>query len=95
MWNKLLNRDNFFLGILLGMILPVIFYLLLYLMDMSVLALFDVHMLQKQEYLMLLSITINLFAIKYYFVNLKYDKTGRGVLLITFVKTLVYFLLIS
>ena len=95
MWNKLLNRDNFFLGILLGMILPVIFYLLLYLMDMSVLALFDVHMLQKQEYLMLLSITINLFSIKYYFVNLKYDKTGRGVLLITFVMVLGYFLLFS
>ena len=95
MWNKLFIRDHYFLGILLGIILPAIFYLLLYLMDMSVLAVFDEHMLQKQEYLILLSITINLFSIKYYFVNLKYDKTGRGVLLITFVQTLAYFLLFS
>lgn len=95
MWNKLFIRDNYLLGILLGIILPKVFYLLLYLMDMAVLAVFDVHMLQKQEYLILLSITINLFSIKYYFVNLKYDKTGRGVLLITFVMVLGYFLLFS
>ena len=95
MWNKIFLRDNYYLGILLGVILPVVFYLLLLLMDFIVVAAFDSHMLRKQEYLILLSITINLFSIKYYFVNLKYDKTGRGVLLITFVQTLVYFLLIS
>ena len=95
MWNKIFLRDNYYLGILLGILLPVVFYFLLLLMDMLVVATLDSHMLRKQEYLILLSITINLFSIKYYFVNLKYDKTGRGVLLITFVQTLVYFLLIS
>ncbi|MFU8844025.1 MAG: hypothetical protein ACNA7V_09490 [Bacteroidales bacterium] len=35
----------------------------------------------------------NLILIRYYFVNLKYDKTGRGVLLITFVLVIVLFVL--
>jgi len=53
---------------------------------------FSTHMLRKQEYLFLLSIAINLFAIKYYFVNLNYDKTGRGILLVTFALAMLYFL---
>ncbi|MEJ2594266.1 MAG: hypothetical protein P8100_03870 [bacterium] len=93
MWNKLLNQDNYLLGIAIGLALPVIFYALLYLLDMGVVAAFGQHMLRKQEYLLLLSIAINLFPIKYYFVNLQFDKTGRGVLVITFVKTLLYFVL--
>ena len=95
MWNKFFNRDDYVLGVLLGIVLPVIFFLVLYAMDLGVVALFGTHMLEKQEYLLLLSIAINLFAVKYYFVNLKYDKTGRGVLVITFAMTLVYFLFIS
>ena len=84
MWEKYFQKDQFFLGILLGLVLPAIFYLALYLLDMVVFSIFQTHMLDKQEYLYLLSLAINLLAIKYYFVNLKYDKTGRGILLITF-----------
>lgn len=95
MSNKFFKRDDYAFGVFLGLILPVIFFLLLYAMDLAVVALFNSHMLKKQEYLLLLSIAINLFSVKYYFVNLKYDKTGRGVLVITFAMTLVYFLFIS
>ena len=93
MWNKIFNRDNFLMGIVFGLVLPVLFYLGLYLLDLIVLSVFNTHMLAKHEYLYLLSIAINLFAIKYYFVNLKYEKTGRGVLIVTFVLTLVYFVI--
>lgn len=93
MWDKFLKRDNFVIGIVLGLLLPVIFYLALYLLDLLVVSIFDTHMLAKQEYLFLLSIAINLFAIKYYFVNLKYDKTGRGVLIVTFALTMIYFII--
>jgi len=92
MWEKLFKRDQFFVGIIFGLLLPVVFFIVLYLIDLLVLEMFNTHMLRKQEYLFLLSIAINLFAIKYYFVNLNYDKTGRGILIVTFALTLLYFL---
>ena len=92
MWEKLFKRDQFFAGIIFGLLLPVVFFMVLYLIDLLVLEMFNTHMLRKQEYLFLLSIAINLFAIKYYFVNLNYDKTGRGILLVTFALALLYFL---
>lgn len=92
MWEKLFKRDQFLAGILFGVLLPVVFFMVLYLIDLLVLEVFNTHMLRKQEYLFLLSIAINLFAIKYYFVNLNYDKTGRGILIVTFALTLLYFL---
>lgn len=92
MWEKIFKRDTFLFGVLFGIALPVIFYFVLFLLDMAVVDLFGQHMLKEQKYLYLLSIAINLFAIKYYFVNLKYDKTGRGILIVTFAFTLLYFL---
>ena len=93
MWEKLFKKDTFFVGILIGIILPALFYLVMILIDMGIVQLFNTHMLAKQEYLYLLSIAINLFAIKYYFVNLQYDKTGRGILLVTFALAIIYFVL--
>jgi hypothetical protein len=93
MWKNLFNRDNYLFGILLGIILPALFYAALLLLDYLVVLSFDAHMMRKQEYLLLLGITINLFPIKYYFANLKYDKTGRGVLVMTFVETILFFVL--
>jgi hypothetical protein len=92
MWDKIFNRDQLLFGILLGIVLPVILYLALYAMDIEVYKLFDSHIVAKPEYLFLLSVVINLFPMRYYFVNLKYDKTGRGVLLVTLILTLSYFL---
>lgn len=78
-------------GILLGLVLPVISYLFLLAMDESIYSGFGTHIVARHEYLMLLGITVNLFPIRYYFVNLKYDKTGRGVLLLTLILTLSFF----
>jgi len=93
MWKKIFKRNNFLLGIAIGVIFPAVFYLVLYFVDFLVLTLAGTHMLDRQSYLFLISIAINLFAIKYYFVNLKYDKAGRGILLVTFVFALIYFLI--
>ncbi len=42
--------------------------------------------------MMILAMAINLIPIRVYFVNLKFEKTGRGVLLVTFLSVLLYFL---
>ena len=91
MWNKLFVRDNFGFGILMGVLLPLVFLGVLYLIYKAVFLAFGVNILAEESYLFLLSIAANLFAIKYYFVNLKYDKTGRGILIVTFVFGLAYF----
>lgn len=93
MWDRYFRKDKFLLGIVIGILLPAIFYLFLYALDLVVIELANTHMLAKQQYLYLVSIAVNLFAIKYYFVNLKYDKTGRGILFVTFVFAMLYFLL--
>lgn len=93
MFEKLFKRDTFLAGLIMGFVLPGIFYLVIYLIDFVVFETFSTHMLAKQAYLYLLSIAINLFAIKYYFVNLQYDKTGRGILIVTFALAIVYFVL--
>lgn len=91
MLKKFFNKDGFVFGLLLGIILPALFYLVLYVLDMLVKSIFNFHLLSQQEYLLLLSLAINLLSIRYYFVNLKYDRTGRGVLIVTFAIALVYF----
>jgi len=41
--------------------------------------------------MVLISIFVNLFTLRYYLVNLRYDKTGRGILMLTFGLAMVYF----
>ncbi len=93
MWKRIFNRNHFGFGLLLGLLFPALLWLLLYALDILILSLFHTHILAKQEYLYILSLAINLLTIRYYFVNLKYDKTGRGILLVTFVYGIAYFVL--
>jgi|AntRauTorcE11898_2_1112593.scaffolds.fasta_scaffold00905_3 hypothetical protein len=87
---KWLKRDTTGLGIFLGIVLPaVLFFVIrggLHLLEMVV----DQASLQF-HYALLLSTTINLLTLRYYLVNLKYEKTGRGILAVTFVYIILYF----
>jgi len=85
------KKDNFLTGILIGIILPVLFYGALFGIDAVVFNSFGSHIVAKPQYLYLLSIVANLFPVKYYFVNKKSDKTGRGVLLVTVIFGMLYF----
>ncbi len=46
-----------------------------------------------ESMLQLLSPVINLFLIRYYFVSKKYEDSGRGVLLVTFVFVITFFII--
>ncbi|NOX86590.1 MAG: hypothetical protein GXO86_11620 [Chlorobi bacterium] len=93
MWDRFFNRDQFWFGLLVGLIFPAVLFLILYSVDMLAMDLWNTHIMVKQEYLYILSLVVNLLTIRYYFVNLKYDKTGRGILLVTFVLGITYFVL--
>jgi hypothetical protein len=80
------KRDNIWLGIVMALVLPVIFYFLIKLIS----GFFSTNPLTEST-IQLLALAINLLPFRYYLIRLKADKTGRGILLVTFVLALVYF----
>lgn len=83
----MLKKDNWILGIALGILLPLVIYGLILLamqewgrIDDSL----NVYYI-KESTMQLAGIFANMFIFRYYMVNLKFDKTGRGILMATFV----------
>lgn len=88
---KLLKRDNFLLGIIIGIIAPWIPFGILYSVIYFISTFYGgVHFVTTST-LQLLAIVINVLIMRYYLVKLKFDKTGKGLLLVTFMYILAYF----
>lgn len=85
------KKDNYFTGLLVGLLLPVVFYGVVWLIDMLLFSLFQVHLTRQTHYLYLLSAAINVIPIRYYLVNIKAEKSGIGVLVMTGIYILSYF----
>ena len=90
MINKL-KKDSLILGVILGLLLPLIIYVILNKGVFLVQEIFDLESFISNNKLMLIAIFFNLFLLRYYFVSLKFEKSGRGILLITFVYIITYF----
>ncbi len=90
---EFLKKDNYLLGVLLGLILPLFFYGVLYVLDLLVFQLMGAHVVEFPRYLYLLATIINLYPIRVYLVNLKFEKSGKGVLLVSLLEIIAYFLL--
>ena len=88
-----IKKDNYLTGLLLGVVAPIIFYGLLYLIDMLLYSFTGIHLTPQYHYLYLMSIAMNIILFRYYFVSLKAEKTGKGILLVTIVCILIYFFL--
>ncbi len=84
-----LRRDSWLMGILLGSIVPALTFGVVYGLVALVLFLFgkpmDTLSLDLVKKFILLSIVPSVFVMRYYLLKLKYDLTGRGILLVTFV----------
>ena len=85
------NRDSFVFGLIIGLLIPAIGFVVFYLMDMLAQSLFSKDQICKTTIMQLVSFALNLLAIRYYFVNLKFEKTGRGVLFVTFIYLFLFF----
>ncbi|HSV88788.1 MAG TPA: hypothetical protein VLH61_09110 [Bacteroidales bacterium] len=86
------KKDSWSFGIILGIVVPVIVFLITMLV---------LNLLEKADGLLyhpnqkapaLAGIAANLLFFRYYLVNLKFDKTGRGIILVSFVFILAIFL---
>ena len=77
--------DNFLVGLAIGSLLPVIFLVGLH-------TFFSEYLQSniKEDTIYVLSVMVNFFIFRYYLINLKKDKTGRGILLATFGHAFVY-----
>ncbi len=83
----MLKKDNWTLGIALGFLLPLAVYAIVF-FGMRKWGAIDDSMGEyflNDATMQLIAIFANMFTFRYYMVNLKYDKTGRGILLTTFI----------
>ncbi len=87
------NRNSIWFGALIGILMPMIVYAALYGSFMLYENLSGAAVNFDLELLQLISPVVNLPFIRYYFVNKKYDDTGRGLLLVTFVFIAAFFLI--
>lgn len=87
----MLKKDSIVFGVILGVLLPALLFLILNgagsLIDPSS---FLARPFEGYKPI-LFSLLVNLVTIRIYFVNLKMDRTGRGILLATFLIALAYF----
>ncbi len=87
----MLNKDSWVLGLLIGILLPVLIYIPVILSFATYGHVEGIVYAIRPKVPALIAIAANLFALRYYMVNRKYDKTGRGILLITFIYVVMMF----
>lgn len=90
---EFIKKDNYIFGALTGVVLPLLLFGLIRLINYLILWTGLTHALLDLKMHVLISFAGNLLPIRYYFVSLKYDKTGRGVLLVTFILFIAFFAL--
>jgi len=88
---SIIKRDNWLIGILIGIVLPILFFAVLFALDLLILQLLGTNLTERFDYIFLLSATANLFPIRHYLVNLKFEKTGMGILIATIAEIIIYF----
>ena len=93
-----LRQDSFWMGLILGFLVPVFIFgalkltifgvskLIIYFFPLEIM---DANVLTLER-LILLSIIPNLFLLRYYLLKLKFDLTGRGIVAITFVIGIIF-----
>lgn len=78
------KRDNVWLGIVLGLILPGIAWFFVEILKKNI------RILQKDDLLYIGCVALNLILVRYFFGRYK-EKTARGIVASTFVCALIFF----
>jgi len=91
--SNLLKQDNFITGLVFGLLLPVPMYGVLWTIDTLMKKTGFWSGLHPHENLYLLSIALNFIAARFYLVKWKLPKTGKGMMLVSIVMVVAFFLL--
>ena len=87
----MLNKDNYWTGLILGVVVTVIFYGVLYAANLLVIEWLGRPMVSQSHYLILLSVIPNVLLLRYYLGKKKFAKTGLSILTLTLLFVLLYF----
>jgi hypothetical protein len=90
---KFLKKDNYFLGGGMGILIPVIVWVIIHFINISFTNQISGRTYLTEFMVQILALVPNVLLLRYYLINLKADKTGRGILAVTFVIGLVLFIL--
>lgn len=85
------RKDSFFLGTGVAIVFPIFFFGFVYLFNYLLLRMGIAQLYLEKHIHILVGISGNLLPIRIFFVNLKYDKSGRAVLFVTFILTISFF----
>ncbi|MCF8303033.1 MAG: hypothetical protein K9I94_07140 [Bacteroidales bacterium] len=91
---SIFKKDSFLLGGILGILIPIIIIALIFLVRFLFISDVAGGNILNDDKLLLVSVFINLLPMRYYLVSLKFDRTGRGILLVTFVLGILYFIFV-
>ncbi|MBW7935625.1 MAG: hypothetical protein LC101_09825 [Flavobacteriales bacterium] len=87
------NRDHLGFGVLLGAFVPIVTYLILESIDRTVMQIWHLPFFLLDDTQFALAVAGNLFFFRQFMVKKHKDRTGRGILLSTFVYAFLYVLL--
>lgn len=88
------KKDNTPFGFALGILAPLVVFIVLYLIFFLIVRLGNIEPFMRQDNLAILSLAMNFILIRYYFNRLKFQETGKGILLITIGLIMIFFLFI-
>lgn len=88
----MLKKDNWWIGLIMGSLIPGILYIILHYINIYIANKYNLGRLYLQDStVMLIAIIFNVFILRYFLLKKKFDKAGRGVMLITFIFAGVFF----
>ena len=88
----MLKKNSWLLGIALGILMPLTSYAIMYYANIFISEeIFNKPPIFRDLTIRVLAIVSNILVFRYYMVNLKYDYTGRGILLVTFIAVIMFF----
>jgi hypothetical protein len=90
---RFLKKDSFLLGIILGILMPAICFGVLYFLNISFPNQVTKQVIFKITTIFIVSLIPNAIALRIYLVNLKADKTGKGLLFVTFIFAIIFMIL--
>ena len=88
---NIFKKDAIWFGMLLGLVIPAILYGILYAVSLALMPQNATEPVLKTGTIILVALFPNLLILRYYLVKLNLDKTGRGMLLSTFILAMIYF----
>lgn len=85
------NRDSWSLGIIMGIVVPILIFGLLTIFELLFSNGPDDKVFRLSTRIVI-AVFCNLIPFRHYMIKLRFDKTGRGILLDTFVLAMVFFI---